>query len=159
MASPFLLFFLFSGSPTFLLGTRPFLRNLLHFQTIGTLEHSDNVRTAFLISVVGIILWWWQYSRKVAVLNDEGHGEGGETANEEINPLSLSNSHYLMPQGPSKVGIDTLKQLLEGLPHAAMLMDADCRIILANPQSINVLRLTTTQLQGQESFSHNVQWI
>ena len=54
--------------------------------------------------------------------------------------------------------METLKQLLDGLPHGAILLNVDNQVLLANPYAIHVLKLTTDQLQGHFSFSENVRW-
>lgn len=60
----------------------------------------------------------------------------------------------------SDVTLDKLKQLLEGLPHGAILLNAESQILLANPTAINLLKLTTQQLQGHSSFfSEHVEWL
>lgn len=159
MASPFLLFFPgFNLFPCALV-SKPCLHVQLHFQTIGTLVEGEHLWAGFLISIVGIGLGWWQYSQRASGETNEAYGDAGNTVDDEKGALSLNNSTVLRPQPSATVGIDALKQLLEGLPHGAILMDVGCRIILANPQAISVLRLTTAQLQGQECFSKNVQWV
>ena len=151
MTSPFL-FFVFSTPSTHCWMPVPVIYTLLPLQTPFSASLFESLWIGLLLSSVGISLWWWKYRHR---LPSPQKGPNGRT---DEGHLSLNSRPSSESQSSSKVGLGELKQLLEGLPHGAILMNADSRIILANPQSICLLKLTTDQLQGKDSFSLNVHW-
>ncbi|MGK7890157.1 MAG: putative bifunctional diguanylate cyclase/phosphodiesterase [Leptolyngbyaceae cyanobacterium] len=52
-----------------------------------------------------------------------------------------------------------LEQLMADLPNGAVLLDPSLRILLANPQAIRSLGLTSEQLEGKALFGHHLEWI
>ncbi|MEM9213832.1 MAG: EAL domain-containing protein [Cyanobacteria bacterium P01_F01_bin.150] len=112
-----------------------------------------------LIASLGISAYWWKkvknyrpqvpHTRTLFSLINQSNKFHYKKQENESRETDLSSS---------KISLENLKILLLGLPYGAVLLNPDNRILLANPEAIHLLKLTTHQLQGHSSFSENVQW-
>ena len=124
----------------------------------------DELWISLLAIGIGMSLWRKHHRNNTQSMlsdSDDFYSAKGTASDNggEHHLLFLNSRNTLDTKTPTKVGLAELKQLLEGLPHGAILLHTDSRIVLANPQAIQLLRLTTDQLQGRSSFNINIQWV